>query len=372
LSFPDDHASPAAPFFGDETGEIFETPDLVFHSPTTTERVVDTQSGFLVVVKRVDSRLALSVKRRLGTPPVSSILLTPDESLKLSRILAGPVKEGSAPQFKATPGKIDRRHLPSFEEPDTDDFDFSAENFEQLEENGSKSSVRSPAFDEFRQTRSERSYDRLDIDREEIVPESEGTTDTSRILTNWDKLSGTSKSTEKGTFSTILLVCLLGGAVTLGAALASIYFLHHKKPVVQTIAPVVESQQVVEARQIDKLARDYVTTLLDFNPATYRYSQVRAMATMTPDLMARYWKETHFPLSLNQLKAVSRNENVVVAKVEPQPVSDPTSPQVDVYANMVGADGKANSSVHLRLSLEKEPDGVFKIFNQEDLSSSSK
>jgi hypothetical protein len=87
LSFSDDHASQAAPFFGDETGEIFDAPDVVFESPTTTERVVDTQSGFLVVIKRVDSRLALSVKRRLGTPPVSSILLTPDESLKLSKIL---------------------------------------------------------------------------------------------------------------------------------------------------------------------------------------------------------------------------------------------------------------------------------------------
>jgi hypothetical protein len=365
LSFSDDHASPAAPFFGDETGEIFETPDVVFHSPTTTERVVDTQSGFLVVVKRVDSRLALSVKRRLGTPPVSSILLTPDESLKLSRILAGPVKEGSAPQFKATPGKIDRRHLPTFDESDTDGFDFSAENFEQVDENGSKSSVRSQGID-----RSEKPYDSPDNDREESAPKfSAGTTDTLRTLSNWDKLSGTSKSSEKGTFSTILLVCLFAGAVTLGAALASAYFLHYKRPVVKTIAPVVESQQVVEARQIDKLARDYVTTLLDFNPATYRYSQVRAMATMTPDLMARYWKETHFPLPLNQLKAVSRNENVVVSKVEPQPVTDPTSPQVDVYANMVGADGKTGSSVHLRISLEKEPDGGFKIFNQEDLSS---
>ncbi len=87
MSFSDDHASQAAPFFGDETGEIFDAPDVVFESPTTTERVVDTQSGFLVVIKRVDSRLALSVKRRLGTPPVSSILLTPDESLKLSKIL---------------------------------------------------------------------------------------------------------------------------------------------------------------------------------------------------------------------------------------------------------------------------------------------
>ncbi len=87
MSFADDHASPQAPFSGDETGKIFDTPDLVLQSPTTSERVVDTQSGFVVVVKQLEKRLALSVKRQLGTPPTSSILLTPDESLKLSRIL---------------------------------------------------------------------------------------------------------------------------------------------------------------------------------------------------------------------------------------------------------------------------------------------
>ncbi|MBX9725245.1 MAG: hypothetical protein K2X81_27825, partial [Candidatus Obscuribacterales bacterium] len=88
MSFSDDPSSPAAPFSGDNSGQIFDMPDMVAESPTTTERVLDTQSGFLVVVKRLGDKLALSVKRQIGTPPSSSIALTPDETVKLSKILA--------------------------------------------------------------------------------------------------------------------------------------------------------------------------------------------------------------------------------------------------------------------------------------------
>jgi hypothetical protein len=88
LNYSDDYSTPAASFSGDDTGAIFDAPDVVRQSPTTNERVVDTQSGYLVVIKRSDSKIALSVKRRIGTPPSSAIYLTPDESLKLSAILS--------------------------------------------------------------------------------------------------------------------------------------------------------------------------------------------------------------------------------------------------------------------------------------------
>jgi len=367
LSFSDDHASPAAPFFGDETGEIFETPDVVFHSPTTTERVVDTQSGFLVVIKRIDSRLALSVKRRLGTPPVSSILLTPDESLKLSRILAGPIQPGNAPRFKAS--AIDRRRLAGIEEPETNEIDFSAETEQESDRtdgNGSKDAARSLAIEGFRRSESEKSYDKLDAELDDAASTS-GTIETSRSWSTWDKLSG-AKTTEKGTLSAFFLVCLLLGGIAAGMGGTALYVARHHKSAPPKVVVPVETPQMIEARQIDKLAREYVAELLDFNPATYRYSQVRAMATMTPDLMARYWKETHFPLSLNQVRVASRNDSIAVTKVEPQPVTDPLVPEVDVFANMVGADGNAASSVHLKLSLEKAIDGTFRVSKQQDLS----
>src|SRR5437868_3689697 len=90
MNYSDDSSPPSSPFFSNGSGGIFDAPDIVWQSPTTHERVVDTQSGFLVVVKRAESeRFSLSVKRRLGTPPTSSVVLTPDESLKLSKILSG-------------------------------------------------------------------------------------------------------------------------------------------------------------------------------------------------------------------------------------------------------------------------------------------
>ncbi len=51
------------------------------------ERSFETQSGFLVLVKPIGNRLSLSFKRQIGTPPISSIFLTPDEATRLANIL---------------------------------------------------------------------------------------------------------------------------------------------------------------------------------------------------------------------------------------------------------------------------------------------
>jgi hypothetical protein len=89
VSYSDESASSLTPFNGDPTGDIFASQDVVARSPLTSTRVVETQSGFLIVVKDVPEkeRLSLSVKRQIGTPPTSNILMTMDESKKLSNIL---------------------------------------------------------------------------------------------------------------------------------------------------------------------------------------------------------------------------------------------------------------------------------------------
>lgn len=112
MNFSDDPATPGATF-GDSS--VFDVGDMVSQSPTTDERVVDTQSGFLVVVRRLNHRLALSVKRRIGTPPTSSIALTPDESLTLSRVLATsiqglPEEEAEGRRSRARSAKLARLH----------------------------------------------------------------------------------------------------------------------------------------------------------------------------------------------------------------------------------------------------------------------
>ena len=76
----DDYTSSSqsqAPFAGDQTGDIFQSEDnVVAQSPVTSVRMVETQSGFLVVLKDVEERVSLSVKRKIGTPPASQVLLT--------------------------------------------------------------------------------------------------------------------------------------------------------------------------------------------------------------------------------------------------------------------------------------------------------
>jgi len=361
--------------------------------------VVDTQSGFLVVIKRIDSRLALSVKRRLGTPPVSSILLTPDESLKLSRILGGSTADGSPQKYRAST-------LIAPSRPRLSPYDDSQQNEDDLNgEQGpsgptSLRGERSQLADEpDPRPSAAQNYAPID-ERTEGIDESDATSLTetaalssksSRSSRTWDILLGSTKSSDKGSIGGLLLICLLGGAVTVGVAGASIWFLKEKRHAVKHEAPVA-SAQILESRFIDKFSRDYVLGLLDFNPSTYRYSQVRAMAAMTPELMAKYWQETHFPLPLSQLAIAGRKQSVVISNVEQKPSTNSYSHEVDVFANLTcpdqttdqnpdqkpdqktdrKTDKKDVSAVQLRLTIEKEQDGSYKVSKQADVSSSAK
>jgi len=88
MKYPDDTTRPKTPFYGDQTGEIFTVPEK--STPFVeehTERSFETQSGYVVLVKHLGSRLALSFKRQIGTPPTSSIFLTNDEAKRLANVL---------------------------------------------------------------------------------------------------------------------------------------------------------------------------------------------------------------------------------------------------------------------------------------------
>src|ERR1700733_6202555 len=56
---------------------------------TDLEFALETQSGFLVVVKGSgnDGQVTLAVRRRVGTPPASAIGLAPDEVKRLINLL---------------------------------------------------------------------------------------------------------------------------------------------------------------------------------------------------------------------------------------------------------------------------------------------
>lgn len=83
---PDDFKQPEAPLRDDGTAKAF--PDLTGDPSRrqAVERSFETQSGYLVLIKQLGSRYALSFKRQIGTPPSSSIFLTADEAKRLSNM----------------------------------------------------------------------------------------------------------------------------------------------------------------------------------------------------------------------------------------------------------------------------------------------
>ena len=87
MNHPDDYVQSTTPFYGDQTGEVFALKEEAPPELESYDRSFETQSGFLVLVKPVGNRYSLSFKRQLGTPPTSSIFLTPDEAHRLANIL---------------------------------------------------------------------------------------------------------------------------------------------------------------------------------------------------------------------------------------------------------------------------------------------
>ncbi len=298
MSYSDDQLSSARPFVGDETGKIFNTPDLVLQSPTTSERIIDTQSGFLVVIKNLGVRLSLSIRRRIGTPPSSYILLTPDESLRLSQILT---EEKSNANHDTTYNvKLPRRiqepiiNNPT-EEIDSDSFDFDF-------------------------------ISRRNLDRKR----------------------------------TTRLVILVGALVI--AVLATTLWLFK--------SGLVNSQQKQELSTestVDKFARNYVIYLLDFNPQTYRFSQIQAMSCMSPELLEKYWQETNFPISFAQLKNMQQNRKISITRVVQEKADSEGVRLVEVFADIKSRPEEMAHPVHLQLKIQSLERGETRVLAQKDL-----
>jgi hypothetical protein len=297
MTYFDDPTTPAAPFSGDQSG--LDYPDHVLQSPTTTERMVDTQSGFLLVVKRMGERLALSCKRRVGTPPTSAILLTPDESVKLSKILAHSLSglEDSLHGDDAMP------RIPSTAPGGRRRFPFVAES--PAKKQAAMRRVMAPA-------------------KIAIAIAVLGT------------ICGGAFFAGKQ----------FGGGTTHGAAVAA---------------------DALSMTNVDRFSRRFVSEMLDFNPDTYKLSQVQAMAAMSPELLEKYWKETNFPLSRRQLKALPEGTTVMITRISQERVG-PTEMNADIYAQLVRSDSKLSSPVHIKLKLGVSEENTIRVLEQEDLS----
>ncbi len=331
MNHSDDYPTPAASFTGDETGAIFDAPDVVRQSPTTNERVVDTQSGYLVIIKRAETKIAISLKRRIGTPPSSAIILTPDESIKLSAILADLVAGLGGKQLSPRKvqtsvedwiGKITAQGGGTGTlDPETGDVEQAAGAEEQ------------PLHAEFsalqRQTRAK---------RKKLVP---------------------NRNLKIAVGVTVIAIVGLFGFIAINAL--------GLKPAPQVAQPIVAQPGPLDDVVVDKFARGFVSDMLDFSPETYRVSQVQAMSRMSAPVLDKYWAETNFPLPKKQLKSLPQGQTVMITKVT-QERSSADEKDVDIFAELVSANSKISNPVHLKLKLALTPDSQIKVGNMQDLS----
>lgn len=289
MSFSDQSGS----FSDDNAGHAADAPNVVLKGPRTVERVVETQSGFLVIVRRLESRLALSIKRHVGTPPASSIILTPDESIKLSHILfdhSGAGRSGSTALDSASP---------------------------------LISPLASPP-PPIKKTR-------LSVRGQRVL---------------------------------VLAAVFSIAAVTIWAFAA---FLHRAtEPNPATALYVKEESVLLPDSQVDRFARTYVACLLDFDPNTYKESQVQAMSKMTAPLLERYWHETGFPLSQRRLRELPRRQTLMITQVIQKRLSAQEK-EVDVFGDLTQAKSKITSPIHLQLRLLAAA-GEIKVTDQKDLT----
>jgi hypothetical protein len=335
VSYSDDSLTPAAPFSGDDTGQFGETPDIVRESPTTNERVVDTQSGFLVIVRRMNNRIALSVKRRIGTPPTSGIYLTPDESLKLSGILADQVsgQSGSATNARKIESSV-KGWLGTL---------------------GSSSTAEArlnPGTNEIEMVDDAENVDGGDIDERAFHREARAR----RASRN-----GANQATRLALIlcGLILVATLSGGAYSLFA---------HKRTVPVVAVPAAQELSPLSDAFVDKFARAFISDMLDFDPDTYKVSQIQAMSHMTAPVLEKYWQETNFPLAKKQLKSLPQGQTVMITKVA-QERTGPEKKEVDVFAELVSANSKISTPVHLKLGLSVSQEKDLKVESLQDLTS---
>lgn len=347
MSYSDDYAA---------TSSTYDAQDPIQDSPVTTERVVDTQSGFLVVIKRLEARLALSVKRRIGTPPSSSILLTEDESLKLARILAD----------SPTPGENGKGRKNNFAR-DIDTWINTLSNSKTHE----KCEVQDAAAgkpDTYNQLEQYESGDAAVLEGLERSPASrwdkfmmdEPSPESRRTLRKRKRqplsIPPGAKKVAVGLAATLVVVAIAGTLIANFKAPES----PQPKPDILAAAPLSDTK-------VDKFARTFVSNMLDFGPSTYRMSQVQAMSVMKAELLDNYWQETNFPLSRRQLAGLPQNQTVLITRVTQERVNE-TTKDVDIYAELVSADNKMSSPVHLKLKVAQTPDNALQVTEQKDLT----
>jgi len=305
------------------------------------EFALETQSGFLVVVKGSgnDGRVSLAVRRRVGTPPSSSIALAPDEVKRLINLLGELSPTALTERDRMLVGKAREAYLDDLiganHEPESAALDLFIER----------------DFPELANKRKKHNQPRTFLGAESSNPFYKLQTAIQDFKIQPKQIAMV------GGVAAILLVLALSAVAVLNFK----PFASHKtaEPEVAAVSP---------SAGLDEFSKTFVLQMLTFKKETYRQSQVQAMASMTPELAQKYWLETGFPLTRAQLKSIPQDQEVIVSNVASLVLSDGVY-QVDVYGQVLANAGAKNMPLHIRLTVTKEASGKFIVSEQKDLSS---
>lgn len=275
---------------------------------TDREANLETQSGFLIVLKGAGDKLTLSVRRRVGTPPTSSVTLTPDEVRHFSNQLAEVLPQSRNEKIAVGPERV---------------------------------AVNQPAGE-------------LDLFMEREYP---GLAAKKRNRTGTPRTLALPKEAIKTGVLALALVAVVGGMVAYFAL---------KPKTKKVVTEVAQVQEV--APDVEGFSRKFIGNMLDFKRDTYRPSQIKALAMMTPELQKAHWVETGFPMSRAQVSKLPAEQEVRVESVNVVAI-DPTTYEVDATGGVVtgGTTGSQSMPFHLKLNVVKTDDGLL-VSSQKDMT----
>lgn len=298
------------------------------------EASLETQSGFMLVLKGDGQRLTFSVRRKVGTPPNSQVSMTPDEVRQFSAMCGN-----TLPQSRNERISVGQERA------------YGA----QPEDNISVLGDTPPAGD-------------FDLFMEREYPE----------LAAKKRKTGSARPGRTLPFTMPNKKILIAGGVLVGFCFLGVLGFGVGALLKKPSAQKAESQEAAQTAAIaagqteanvDTMASDYVKMLLDFKRSTYKGSQIKAMAMMTSELRDKYWEETGFPLPREKRRQLPEDQDVRITSVETITTSA-TTYQTDVKGAVVTLDSQGSKSmpVYLKLSLEKDANGKVLVSKQEDLS----
>lgn len=234
---------------------------------------LDIQSGFAIILNKEGGRLQLSVRRKIGTPPGSQVVLTADESQRLANALSSSLAGSASSRVSQNHNynqdyKQDYSQEPNFGLPQAAEPNSQAEDLSDME-----------AF----------------------------------LATEFPDLKRKKRSKAQKADLTILKTAALG----LGCLLVlGVIFAMSDRTTTKGATPKSQTQLVDPKAKVEDFARLYVSSMLDFRRDSYKASQIKAMSMMGEEQLSKYLKETAFPLSEERIKSLPAEQDVRIETIE--------------------------------------------------------